>query len=238
MGHEFDLHDEFVVDATPEEVWAAISSGSGIDSWFMGRNEVDPGGGGAVRTAFGEYAPPPATITAWDPPRRLAYGTPEAEDGRRIGYEFLVEGRAGASTVVRLVTAGFLPGDDWADEFEAMQGGLGMFYRTLREYLDHFAGRTGMPLTVFGPPVTDWDRTWANLRARLDRSPLNGGTVYFDNGLTLGVRAPHALYRFLTGFRGPLMAAHIIFPDASPASDVDTAATEGFWQRWLEEVTA
>jgi uncharacterized protein YndB with AHSA1/START domain len=230
MGHEFDLQDEFSVEATPERVWAAIATGGGIDSWYMGRNEVDPGAGGAVRTAFGGYTPT-STITAWDPPRRLAYGTPEAEDGRRIGYEFLVEGRAGASTVVRVVTSGFLPGDDWADEFEAMRGGLGMFYRTLAEYLDHFAGRAGTPVTVFGPPVTDWDRTWTNLRATLDRSPLKDGTAYFDNGQTLGVRTPHALYRFLTGFRGPLMTAHILF------SDVDSNE-ENTWRAWLEEVTA
>jgi len=232
MGREFELQDEFAVEATPEQVWDAIATGGGIDSWYMGRTEVDPGAAGAVRTAFGGYSPPPAAITAWEPGRHLAYGTPEAVDGRRIGYEFLVEGRAGASTVVRAVTSGFLPGDDWADEFEAMRGGLGMFYRTLREYLEHFAGRVGSPLTVFGPPVTDWDRTWANMRATLDRQPLKDGAVYFDNGQTLGVRTPHALYRFLTGFRGPLMAAHILF------SDVDTEAEESAWRNWLEEVTA
>jgi uncharacterized protein YndB with AHSA1/START domain len=232
MGHEFNLQDEYSVEATPEQVWAAISTAGGIDSWFMGRNDVDPGEGGTVHTAFGEYAPPPSTITAWEPPRRLCYGTSEAEDGRRIGYEFLVEARAGGSTVVRLVTSGFLPGDDWADEFEAMQGGMGLFYRTLREYLDHFAGRIGTPVTVFGPPVSDWDRTWANTRAMLDRSPLKGGTVYCDNGQTVGVRTPQALYRFVTGFRGPLMVMHIVF------SDVDTATEESAWRTWLEEVTA
>lgn len=231
MGHEFELHDELSVEATPEQVWAAIATGGGIDSWYMGRNEVDPGEGGAVRMAFGGYNPT-STITAWDPPRRLAYGAAEAADGRRIGYEFLVEGRAGGSTVVRVVTSGFLPGDDWADEFEAMRGGLGMFYRTLAEYLDHFAGRVATPVTVFGPPVNDWDRTWANLRATLDRPPLKDGTVYFDNGQTLGVRTPHALYRFLRGFRGPLIASHHLF------STVDLAAEDETWRRWLEEASA
>jgi hypothetical protein len=113
-----------------------------------------------------------------------------------------------------------------------MRGGLGMFYRTLAEYLDHFAGRVATPVTVFGPPVTDWDRTWSNLRDSLDREPLRVGPVYFDNNQTLGVRTPHALYRFLRGFRGPLIAAHQLF------STVDTAAEEQIWRTWLEGVTA
>ena len=49
------LTKQIELDATPEQVWEAIATSGGIDSWFMGRNEVDPGAGGAVRTAFGEY---------------------------------------------------------------------------------------------------------------------------------------------------------------------------------------
>ena len=36
MAHPFELTHEFEVDATPEEVWQAIATGPGIDSWFMG----------------------------------------------------------------------------------------------------------------------------------------------------------------------------------------------------------
>jgi len=105
------------VPANPDEVWAAIATGPGIDSWFMGRNDVKPGPGGAVRTVFGEYAPE-LEVTAWDPAHRFAYRSGEAPDGRFIAYEFLIEGRSGSSTMLRTVTSGFLPGDDWADEFD------------------------------------------------------------------------------------------------------------------------
>jgi uncharacterized protein YndB with AHSA1/START domain len=231
MGHEFTRHDELTVAATPEQVWSAIATGGGIDSWYVGRSDVDEGVGGAVRTAFGDYAPT-MEITGWEPPHRLAYGTPEAPDGRRIAHEFLVEGRAGGSTVVRIVTSGFIPGDDWADEFEAMGLGLATFYRTLAEYLNHLAGRAATPLTVFGPPVRDWDRTWANVRRALDRPPLAPGVVYVSTAQTLGVRTPDALYRFLRGFHGPLIASHHLF------SDVDAPAEERAWRTWLEEATS
>ena len=57
MGRQFAQHREAEVPATPGEVWAAIATGPGIDSWFMGRNDVEAGVGGTVRTVFGEYAP-------------------------------------------------------------------------------------------------------------------------------------------------------------------------------------
>ena len=119
MGHPFEQHREAEVPAGPDEIWAAITTGPGIDSWFMGRSDVQPGAGGSVRTVFGEYAPELA-VTAWDPAHRFSYRSGEAPDGRFIAYEFLIEGRAGGSTVLRTVTSGFLPGDDWTEEFEAM----------------------------------------------------------------------------------------------------------------------
>jgi len=163
MGHEFEGRNEVDLAATPEQVWEAIATGPGIDSWFLGRNQVEPGEGGTVRTAFGDYAPE-STVTAWEPPRRFAYRSGRAEDGRFIAYEFLVEGRGGGSTVLRMVTSGFVPGDDWEDEFEAMTKGGEMFFRTLVEYLTRFPGRTATPITVFGPPASaDWEHARAVL---------------------------------------------------------------------------
>ncbi len=75
MGYEFERADEALVEATPEQVWEAIATGPGIDSWFMGRNEVRPGPGGTVRMAFGEYTPE-STITAWEPSHRFAHRRP------------------------------------------------------------------------------------------------------------------------------------------------------------------
>ena len=92
MGHHFEDHEEAELQATPEQVWEAIATGPGIDSWFMGRNQVEPGEGGTVRTSFGGYAPE-STVTAWEPLKRLAYHSGEAPDGRFVAYEFLIEGR-------------------------------------------------------------------------------------------------------------------------------------------------
>ncbi|MEQ0559599.1 SRPBCC domain-containing protein [Amycolatopsis sp. NEAU-NG30] len=241
MGHEFEAIDTAEVDATPEQLWDAIATGPGIDSWFMGRNEVDGGTGGVVRSAFGSYRPE-YRIREWDPLEKLVYGSDPEPDGRRIAYEFLIEGRDGGSSVIRCVTSGFLPGDDWEEEFEAMQAGGALFFRTLVEYVTHFAGRTAVPVTAFGPPVGDWDAAFTQLGWALgltarpaegDRVRVNGreGVVYAVNSQTVGVRTPDAMFRFLRGFHGPMVVAHHVF---TPGADAE--AEEKAWSDWLNRV--
>ncbi|NED94699.1 SRPBCC domain-containing protein [Phytoactinopolyspora alkaliphila] len=245
MGHHFDERHEAELDATPEQVWNAIATGPGIDSWFMGRNEVEPGPGGAVRMAFGGYTPE-HRVTTWVPPERFAYRSDEAPDGRFVAFEFLLEGRDQGSTVVRMVTSGFLPGDDWEDEYQAMTKGGELFFSTLVEYLARFNGRAAIPVTAFGPAVQDWGQAWSTLHGALGltepitrgstvrftgpgSTPIDG-TVYFVNADTLGISADDALYRFLKGFRGPMIAGHHLF------SEVNRTDAETAWQNWLREV--
>jgi uncharacterized protein YndB with AHSA1/START domain len=240
MGHEFEQIDHADVDATVEEVWQAIATGPGIDSWYMGRTEVAEG---TVRTVFGGFTPE-SPVTAAEPGKRFAYAMPAAPDGRFIAFDFLIEGRAGGSTSLRLVTNGFLPGDDWAEEFEAMSKGGALYFRTLVEYLNHFAGRTAIPVTAFGPPVDDWGRAWTRLGEELgldraaregDRVTIDGasGTVYFANEPTVGIRTADGIFRFVQGFHGPMIAMHNLFAPAA-----DGAQAEQFWQSWLARVFA
>jgi uncharacterized protein YndB with AHSA1/START domain len=259
MGHQFAQHHEAEVPASPDEVWAAIATGPGIDSWFMGRNEVKPGAAGTVRTVFGEYTPE-LEIIDWDPAHRFAYSSGQAPDGRFIAYEFLIEGRAGASTVLRTVTSGFLPGDDWADEFEAMTLGGELYFRTLVEYLTHFAGRFAAPVTAFGPPGTSWSRDRSLLYHALgltepaqrgDPVRFTGatgatgaagtagatgpadGVIYVVNAHAIGVRTPDGLYRFMRGFAKPVIAAHHLF-----GADADPDQARQAWEAWLSRTLA
>ncbi|MEU8362848.1 SRPBCC domain-containing protein [Nonomuraea sp. NPDC048882] len=239
MGHGFELPQEAQVGASPEEVWEAISTGPGIDSWFMGRTEVADG---VVRTAFGPFELPPSTVTDAEPSSRLAHGSDKGEDGRFVAYEFMIEGREHGSTVVRMVTSGFLPGDDWQDEFEAMSRGLEMYFATLVEYLNHFAGRVAAPITEFSPPVTDWPHAWERLNAALGGPPSPGdrirfgpgdgveGVVFSRNSQTVGVRAGDAIYRFLQGFGGSVIASHLLF---GGLEEEDRGAR---WREWLREL--
>ncbi|TDP97482.1 SRPBCC family protein [Labedaea rhizosphaerae] len=240
MGKDFIFEETLEVSASPEQVWEAIATGPGIDSWFMGKNSVE--GSTTVRQAFGEYEPE-MPVTAWDPPNRLRYGVPAGPDGRFVAFEFLVQGRDTGSTVLRVVNSGFLPGDDWAEEFEAMTLGGQLFWTTLTTYLNHFAGRFATPMTIFGPAVDDWPTAWDSLGKAMNLTgrPASGdrvkfdvdgvgsveGEVYLANKAVVGIRTEDAFYRFMEGFHGPLIASHSCF------GEVDADAAHQAWLTWM-----
>jgi uncharacterized protein YndB with AHSA1/START domain len=248
MGHEFETDNEITVEATPEQVWEAIATGPGIDSWFMGRNEVEPREGGQLRMVVSDYFTAESTITAWDPPKRLAYRSAEAEDGSFMAFEFLVEGRGQGSTVVRLVHNGFLGGDDWEAEYDALRKGDPMYLRSLGIYLTYFPGRTATPVSAWGPQQPTQDEVWEGFKLGLGLSGTvsEGDTVRFTlDGSTpvhgvvdsvlvpsfLGVRTDDGLYRFVGGGGMGGVGHHIFAP-------VDQAEAERAWQSWLTRLFA
>ncbi|MEH1166293.1 SRPBCC domain-containing protein [Micromonospora sp. CPCC 205539] len=249
MGHQFELHKDIELAATPEQVWEAIATGPGIDSWFMGRNEVEPGEGGRTRMTIAGHTEE-ATVTGWEPGKRFGYGTQPGPDGTFLAFEYLIEGRAQGGTVLRLVQSGVL-GDNWETEYEAMQVGWDMYIRTLAAYLAHFPGRTATPVTAFRPGAGAPDQVWAAVtdafgisgpvvegqpaRITVDGLPPIEGVVDLAALPTyFGVRTDDALYRFLHSGsdRGDaLVVGHHLF-----AADADPAATERAWQTWLSEL--
>jgi uncharacterized protein YndB with AHSA1/START domain len=246
MGHHFELHKDIELAATPEQVWEAIATGPGIDSWFMGRSEVEPGEGGRTRLAMAGHVEE-ATVTAWEPGKRFANRTEPGPDGTFMAFEYLIEGRDQGSTVLRLVQSGVL-GDNWETEYEAMKAGWDMYLGTLVAYLTHFAGRTATPVTAFRPGAGGPDQVWAAVtgafgisgpvtegkpaRLTVDSLPPIEGVVDLAGLPTyFGVRTADALYRFNhsgTERGDTLVLGHHIF-----TVEQDPARTEQAWQNWL-----
>lgn len=243
MAREFEIRKEIEVDASPEQVWDAIATGAGITAWFM-PHEVEPGKGGTIRLAV-EGHRDEATITAWEPAKRLAYRGKPAEDGTVHAMEFRIEGRAGGSTVLRFVHSGVL-GDNWDDDYQASADhGWDMYLHTLAEYLTHFAGRPVTFVHASGPPAAAKEDAWPVLLAGLgldgpvavgDRvrlapeglEPMEGAVDYLGPEF-LGVRTADGLYRFhgLARLGLPIAVGHHIF------AEVDQARLERDWTEWL-----
>jgi uncharacterized protein YndB with AHSA1/START domain len=242
MSHHFEEPAELHFDLSPEAVWEAIATGPGLSSWFMGATEVDPGQG-VVRTTMGNYAQQ-STIDAYEPGRHFSFRGAESVDGRFFAMEFRIEARSSGSTVLRVVSSGFLPDDDWEAEFEAMLAGGRMYRHTLVEYLTHFAGRPGIAVTA-SASFGDLDRRWDAMKADLGVTgaestgdtveltpsglPPIQGTVDSATWETLGVRSADALYRFYRGYYAAGVGHHLFATPDAPAS---TRA----WQDWLDAV--
>ena len=91
MSHEFRLTHDVDLQATPEQVWAAIATGPGVDSWFMGKNEIEPREGGKASMTMPGFTGE-STVTAWEPPHRFGYRAAPGEDGAFMAVEYLIEG--------------------------------------------------------------------------------------------------------------------------------------------------
>ncbi len=141
MAHRFEITKDLEVGASPEQVWEAIATGPGMDSWFMGRSQIEPREGGTVRWSIGDYTDE-STVTTWDPPRRFASTSTAAPDGTFHRFDYRIEDRTDAlyrfiSGFDGTVVIGHHLFADGVDRDEAE--------RALRSWLT----------LVFGPPAGD-----------------------------------------------------------------------------------
>jgi len=102
---------EFTLDieASPDEVWRALTDAEELMRWFPLEAEVTPGAGGAMRWSWEEHFDWPTRIDAWEPGRRLRlvqddYRPAADVEPARVVMEFTLETRAG-KTRLRLVRA-------------------------------------------------------------------------------------------------------------------------------------
>ena len=247
MAHPFEIVVEQALDATPEQTWEALTSGPAMDAWFMGTNEVVPGVGGSVRTV-GPGFTLESTITTWEPAQRFVHTTAQGDDGRLMTFAYEIEGRSGGGTLLRFVHSGFLPGDDWEDEVDALGVGDPAYMRKLATYLRHFRGRRAGSIFLFGPSVSA-DHFWSVTRAAFGvdhatarpEDPVRArpagldpidGVVDFVNRDFLAIRTPDAAIHLIHGISGHSVVEVHRFDDPDPA------ATERAWSSWLERAFA
>ncbi len=131
---------EVEVPGTPEQVWQAIATGPGISSWFVPTRSEERQGGQVVCT-FGPGMDCPATITAWEAPRRfVTEGDMGMPGSPKVATEWTVEARAGGKCLVRVVHSLFASTDDWDNQLEGLEQGWPTYYRILRAYLERYKG--------------------------------------------------------------------------------------------------
>jgi uncharacterized protein YndB with AHSA1/START domain len=248
MTHPFEIRDEIALDATPEQVWEAIATGPGVDSWFMGHTEIEPREGGRGSLTIAGHTER-STVTAWEPGKRFAFRGDDGPDGTFMAFEYLIEGREGGSSVLRFVHSGLL-GDNWETEYDALKEGDPMYLRKLAVYLKHFPGRTSSGnMFLFGPQSVDADRAWsafgsalgvtgeitvgAPVRIAVDGLEPQDGVVEFTSVPHFtGVRTDDGVYMFVYG-QGMVVVEHHAFTD-----DQDQQKIESAWQAWLADAVA
>ncbi|MBT0993798.1 SRPBCC domain-containing protein [Cellulomonas sp. DKR-3] len=244
------------VPGTPEQVWAAIATATGMSAWFL-PTELDEREGGSLHFAMGPEMGSDGQVTGWDPPRRLEYqedwaalmGKDPAELSP-LTSEFLVEATSGGTCVVRVTSSGFGVGADWEQEWwDTLGPGWIPSFDTLRAYLQHFPGQTATRMDLDAARPGDEQQLWTTLRTELGLTgegaavELNGAT-----GTVERVGKRHAVVRLSAPVPGLLSVgvwpgeddALVIVRTSLFAADAAdyVRREEPAWQSWLEAVVA
>jgi uncharacterized protein YndB with AHSA1/START domain len=243
MTHPFEIRDEITVDATPDEVWAAITSGPAVDSWLMGRSEIDGASKTSTFDMFGHVSR--SSITAWEPGHRYATQEDKNPDGTFMAMEWRIESRGGGA-VLRYVHSGLL-GEDWEAEYNGLSVGDHAYLTKLAVYLKHFAPRTATSSLFLPGPVTK--DSWAAMTAAVGAGPdaADGrparlsvpgiepvdGTVEFVGAPSfVGMRTDDAMYVLIHGYNDMAFATAHYFDDRDRSAETEA------WQNWLAGLAA
>ncbi|TLS40592.1 SRPBCC domain-containing protein [Streptomyces montanus] len=242
MSKEFEITSEFEVDATPEQVWDAVTSGTGGWLWPMEAPEPREGGKGP----FG------STVTAWDPPHRY---TNRVEDVEGISeqtlnqLDYTIEPRdEGRRAWVRYVHSGIFV-DDWDNQYDGASKHTDFYLHTLRQYLTHFDGRPVAFATFDGPEASkasdgfaavvralglaDDTSEVARVQAQGPKGQPLDAVVDYRNPYFIGLRTDTALIRFFGRNHWGYMVG-VSIHDFAP--DADAKRNELAWQGWLNGV--
>jgi len=151
--HNFEL----AINASPEDVWKALTDGIELARWFPNKASVTPGVGGTIRLEWTDFISGEEKILAWDPPRHLKTSWPSAqgEDAPQLAVDYFIESKGG-KTVLRLVHSGFTTSPEWDQEYDSTKRGWRHELRGLRHYLENHRGR---------------DRRTSWVRAKADGDP-------------------------------------------------------------------
>jgi uncharacterized protein YndB with AHSA1/START domain len=164
------------LDATPDQVWRAMTEAEELVRWFSPGAKVTPGEGGSMLWSWGHGEDWITRIDAWEPGRLLrlvqddarpydAQGHPlppgEVEPAR-IAMEFTLETVQG-KTRLRLVHSGFGHGAAWDAEVDGISEGWQAELRSLRHYLRRHRGKDRQTARGLVNTALPRDTAWARL---------------------------------------------------------------------------
>ncbi|WP_156756553.1 SRPBCC family protein [Actinokineospora pegani] len=238
-GKNFTIEREIVVNATPEQVFSAITDGQA--GWLF------PGGGLPVDGTPDESG---ARYLAYEPGKHLHSMMGSPDDGWFNSLEHIITADDGGTTTVRYVHSGIFT-DDWDTQFDGADKHTDFYLHSFGQYVEHFHGR---PITYVDAPGTEasqYPGSVDKLRAALGLTATSevGDEVAFEVpglgavtgqvdyllGQFTGIRTADSLLRFYARepWGMPVAAAHHLF-----AADADEETATRSWNAWLNGIYA
>ena len=191
---------EIEIDATPDEVFRAITEAEGIVRWFAPYAKVEPGPdgnmvGGRYSVSWDPSQEGNSKIMTWEPGHRFAayserdrpYGSTEAGPVQRVIVDYQIEAKGG-KTLLRLVHSGFGDGAGWDAEFNSTKSGWAIFLWILKHGLERHPGVDSQTVMAMVPRTVSAEEAWD----RLVPAGLKPGDKYkLEDGTEGIVRSAH-----------------------------------------------
>ena len=159
-----DLHVD--IDATPEQVWKAITEAAGIQNWFAPEITASGTGKGSTLTvSWGGDMAYTTPISVWEPNRHVQWLNDDMfGPGTRLVADWYISTEAG-KTRLRLVQSGFGDFPGWDDFFAGTEIGWRYFLHNARVYLEKHAGKKRRMISSRFPVGTGRAQAWKKLPA-------------------------------------------------------------------------
>ncbi|RJQ66830.1 SRPBCC domain-containing protein [Pseudonocardiaceae bacterium YIM PH 21723] len=233
MGKSFDIRREVALEATPEQVFAAVTEGAAGWMFPTGFQPTDDPEQLAAQ-GFVEF----------DPPNKVAHRM-EGPDGWFNALEYVIETRDGGGVTLRYVHSGVFT-DDWDTQYDGAGKHTEFYLHTLNQYVKYFPGRETTYVAGSGPESAGAPEAFAMFCVQL--GVMQGGpgapvtldvpgvgqvdaVVDFRNANFLGLRSADSLIRI---FGRNAFGDRVGYSVHQFAEGVDQAKSQEAWQAWFD----
>jgi uncharacterized protein YndB with AHSA1/START domain len=169
-----DIELSVELDASPEDVFRAVTDGTEIAKWLAPEARVTaPEGGkkGSIWISWGEGMSAEHEIEIFDAPTRLRH--PSGQNGETkapLYADWSIEAREGGKTTLRLVHSGFTASADWDDEYDAHARGWKLMLQNLHQYFARHAHEPAVHLPFVSNVESPRASIWKMLLGKLGLS--------------------------------------------------------------------
>jgi uncharacterized protein YndB with AHSA1/START domain len=166
-----DIELSVELDASPEDVFRAVTEGTELAKWLAPGARVTPPEGekkGTLWISWGEGMSVEHEIEIFDPPKRMRHPSGKNSETKAPLYaEWSIEAREGGKATLRLVHSGFSAGADWDNEYEAHARGWRLMLENLRQYFARHAHEPAVHLTFMSKVESARGSIWKTLLGKL-----------------------------------------------------------------------
>jgi uncharacterized protein YndB with AHSA1/START domain len=183
-----DIEMTLELDATPEQVWRAISEADEIAKWFAPEVRLAKGPEPRIFVSWGEGMAVEEPITFFEKEKRLRLRFGQNGDTKApLWVDWTIDG-SGGKTILRAVHSGFSTGAQWDEEYDSTKRGWRIFFANLKHYLERHAGQPCVQRPFVLRVEADRDEVWRHIVSARG----------LDRDGTLAAVAPGAKYALTT----------------------------------------